>query len=269
MPSMEFRPWTNLYQPSVDYIATKWAHLVETHPPAVIEFIGTLLVHFGTFWFVSLIFLSLDLLSWPSLQRHKIQALSRQPDHAAIKRCLVSALYNELITTSLHLLQLLLLHFLGRPQVTYRIPAELPRLSEFLTEIAFCTMGREILFYYGHRLLHHPSIYSRFHKQHHKFRTPIALASQYAHPVEHVVSNIIPVAWPARAFNVHILTLWCFMAGVITQASLAHSGYHLLGVFGWRAKVHDLHHELLNVNYGVIGFLDYVHGTRYFRRKKD
>ncbi|KAL3449933.1 fatty acid hydroxylase superfamily-domain-containing protein [Aspergillus insuetus] len=255
-------------RPLVRTLVLQWAQLVNSQWPVAIELIGTLLVHSISFWLPSILLFLLDQLALPSLQRRKIQPLTRQPQQAAIRRCFLGAFRNQCITTSLHVLQLASLAFLNRPQITYRTPPTLPRLSEFLFDLVACTIAREILFYYGHRLLHYPSLYRRFHKQHHEFRTPIALASLYSHPVEHILSNLIPIALPARIFNIHILTLWAFIAGVSIQATLAHCGYRMPPLLSWTPEVHDLHHEQLNVNYGLIGVLDKLHGTRSMKRRR-
>jgi methylsterol monooxygenase len=40
----------------------------------------------------------------------------------------------------------------------------------------------DVLFYYCHRLLHTAWLY-RFHKSHHTWRAPIAVATAFGHPV--------------------------------------------------------------------------------------
>ena len=43
------------------------------------------------------------------------------------------------------------------------------------------------------RLFHHPLIYKYIHKKHHEWTSPIGIVADYAHPIEHVVSNITPM----------------------------------------------------------------------------
>jgi sterol desaturase/sphingolipid hydroxylase (fatty acid hydroxylase superfamily) len=84
---------------------------------------------------------------------------------------------------------------------------------------------------------------------------------QYAHLVEHIVSNIIPIAAPARISRAHIITFEIFIVESMVQGLLAHSGYDIRTIIGTKSSVHDMHHELGNVNFGIIGFLDKLHGT--------
>ncbi len=41
-------------------------------------------------------------------------------------------------------------------------------------------------FYWTHRILHHPVMYKRFHKQHHEYTGTIGFAAEHAHPFEQV-----------------------------------------------------------------------------------
>jgi sterol desaturase/sphingolipid hydroxylase (fatty acid hydroxylase superfamily) len=242
-----------------------WARIVESHHPADIEFVGTLVAHFVSFWLLSLFFLCLD--NVRSLHKYKIQPLPKQPYGRALWRCFLCTLGNQVLTSSLHFLQLQAVQLLTSDKSIYRVEASLPSLTETLASLLGCFLLREIIFYHVHRLLHHPLFYTRFHKQHHRFTTPIALASQYSHPVEHVLANIIPIAAPARLFGLHIITFWVFMTCGIAQATIAHCGYETSSLFGWKPGVHDAHHELFSVNYGLFGLLDMVYGTRYVKRK--
>ena len=60
-----------------------------------------------------------------------------------------------------------------------------PNLPSFKTTIAIDfalgVISREISFYYIHRAMHH------------KYTEPISFSAEYAHPVEHIVVNVLPV----------------------------------------------------------------------------
>jgi sterol desaturase/sphingolipid hydroxylase (fatty acid hydroxylase superfamily) len=68
----------------------------------------------------------------------------------------------------------------------------IPAWWRVAAEVLICLVVEDLMFYWGHRTLHHPRIYSYIHKQHHSFKENIGIASEYAHPVEFVVGNLIP-----------------------------------------------------------------------------
>ncbi|CAN2387328.1 Fatty acid hydroxylase [Pristimantis euphronides] len=67
----------------------------------------------------------------------------------------------------------------------------------------------QLLFLY--RLFHHPIIYKHIHKQHHEWTAPVGVVSLYAHPVEHIFSNMLPsMAGPMLMGSHHAMVLSCF-----------------------------------------------------------
>uniref|UniRef100_A0A915KZN6 Uncharacterized protein n=1 Tax=Romanomermis culicivorax TaxID=13658 RepID=A0A915KZN6_ROMCU len=56
------------------------------------------------------------------------------------------------------------------------------------------------------RLFHQPFFYKLIHKQHHKWSSPISLASRYCNPIEHVVSYDGPVLLGPVLTNAHTIT---------------------------------------------------------------
>ena len=57
--------------------------------------------------------------------------------------------------------------------------------------------------------------------------------------------------------HVSVAMLWATMA--IVGSMTSHSGYHL--PFLRSPEAHDYHHLKFNQNFGVLGFLDTLHGT--------
>ena len=65
-------------------------------------------------------------------------------------------------------------------------------------------------FYWTHRMLHHPSLYARFHKQHHEYKGTIGFAAEYATPFEAFFSNHLPMIVPVCATAMHPLVWLVF-----------------------------------------------------------
>jgi sterol desaturase/sphingolipid hydroxylase (fatty acid hydroxylase superfamily) len=116
----------------------------------------------------------------------------------------------------------------------------------------------EILFYSVHRLLHVPKLYKRIHKTHHQWVAPVAIAAQYAHPLEQLLSNYLPIMISGylAGLNWICMNIWITMATV--NSACVHSDYKIFS-FG---KSHNEHHRYFNCNYGTIGFMDSIFKTK-------
>lgn len=114
----------------------------------------------------------------------------------------------------------------------------------------------EFLFFYSHQLFHTKYLYQKIHKIHHRWTAPICLSATYAHPVEHLLSNVLPVILSGKlaGLNFTMARLWHIFT-LSNTLIVAHGGY------AYGGNMHDLHHEKFNCNYGAIGLLDYLHGT--------
>lgn len=53
----------------------------------------------------------------------------------------------------------------------------IPALTAIVTQFVGCILIREVLTYYGHRLLHKRYFYERYHKIHHQWTAPIAITA--------------------------------------------------------------------------------------------
>jgi methylsterol monooxygenase len=236
-----------------------WAHVVASYPAYQIEIVGTLAVQVACFWIPSLLYIWLDSLLPGYSARHKIQPPPKQPTKSEIVHCAVVVSRNQLLSLVLGLLNTAAAISLAGKTAGFRVDAELPSAAELAGSVAICSVLREVLFYYAHRLLHLPALYRRFHKTHHRFTAPVALAAQYAHPLDHILANALPIAIPLFLVDAHVLTAWSFLGIVLLETATVHSGYDFLDGM---ARMHDKHHERFEVNYGVLGWLDWLHGTR-------
>jgi Sterol desaturase len=174
-----------------------------------------------------------------------------------IVRCFIVVTQNQILSSVLHMGLLFVTSHAGSAS-SYRVEAVLPSATELVRDVLISVLLREAMFYYSHRLLHLPYFYRRIHKKHHKFTAPIALAAQFAHPLEQIFANALPISLPPQLLQSHVLTFWIFLAWELFNTATVHNGYDF---FHNKAKMHDLHHEQFNLNYGSIGLLDWVHGT--------
>lgn len=242
-----------------------WAHVATTYSPATIEFVGTLILQLVTFWLPCIIYHYLPRLFPAFSERHKLQPAPKQPSAADVRDAFVTVAGNQLLGIVLHLAQLSAQqHFKGQ-QSTYVVTPSLPSLPILVRDVLLSLLLREILFYYVHRLFHtFPYLYRTIHKKHHRFTAPIAVAAQYAHPIEQIFANVLPITLPPQILGSHMITFWTYMGYELVNTATVHSGYDF---FVGKARFHDEHHERFSLNYGSIGFLDWVHGTDKLRGK--
>ncbi|GFY76461.1 fatty acid hydroxylase domain-containing protein 2 [Trichonephila inaurata madagascariensis] len=141
------------------------------------------------------------------------------------------------------------------------------RIQRLFGEILLSIAVEEILFYYLHRILHHPSLYKHYHKKHHEFTSPIAISAIYCHPVEHILCNLLPVLVPWILIDTHVLSMWAWVALSSPLGVMLHSGYHL--PLAQPPEFHHYHHMKFNQNYGILGILDWFHETDKEYRKSE
>ncbi|XP_073913165.1 fatty acid hydroxylase domain-containing protein 2 isoform X1 [Castor canadensis] len=237
----------------------QWERLLSTFEGKewILFIIGAAQVPGLLFWAFNGLLLVVDITGKPSfISRYRIQVGKNEPvDPVKLRQAIHTVLFNQyMISLPMVVFLYPFLKWLGDP-----CRQELPTFHWFLLELAIFTLMEEVLFYYSHRLLHHPTFYKKIHKKHHEWTAPIGVISLYAHPIEHVASNMLPVIVGPLVMGSHLssITMWFSLALIIT--TISHCGYHL--PFLPSPEFHDYHHLKFNQCYGVLGVLDHLHGT--------
>lgn len=211
-----------------------------------------------SFWWVNAILLVMDLTGQPSwLVKYKVQPDKNTPlDRTKLKRALKTVLFNNLVLNAIfaypiHLQQV-------RAGCSLAVE-DTPKWPTILRDIAISTIVQEIIFYYSHRLFHHPKLYPLIHKKHHQWTAPIGIVAIYATTIEYLTGNGLSVFIGPLIARSHIVTWWIWYSLASTVTVIHHSGYHLPLLPS--PQFHDYHHLTYNWNFGTLGILDWLHGT--------
>ena len=141
-----------------------------------------------------------------------------------------------------------------------RTSPTLPSFFEYTSHVFIFLMVYDVLFFYSHKFLHRPFFYRYIHKLHHQWTAPTALAAAYAHPIEHIISNLAPAIVTLILCRPHYLTFCSFTTLGLIITLFEHSGYDV-----WRTfHFHDLHHQNFINNYSTFGFWDNVYECRTY-----
>ncbi|KAK5966872.1 Dietary restriction down regulated [Trichostrongylus colubriformis] len=212
------------------------------------------------FYLFNSAFVLIDTLEPSWSMRFKVQQ-SKKPTLSKYSEALKLVLFNQFVTG---VIVTALFHY-PMKFTGVSFDKKLPPVTTVLAQIVVCIFVEEIGFYYSHRLFHHPKIYKHIHKVHHEWTAPVSITSIYCHPIEHAFSNLLPVLLGPTLCGSHITTLWIWACIAIMSTTFSHSGYHF--PFQPSPEAHDYHHKVFNECFGVLGILDYLHGTaNTFRR---
>uniref|UniRef100_A0A336L740 CSON001212 protein n=1 Tax=Culicoides sonorensis TaxID=179676 RepID=A0A336L740_CULSO len=226
--------------------------------PLILWTIGLNLFTATVYWIGAVFYLILDYIDKPKwLAKYKIMPGVNEPvDMSAVIKTAKVVLFNQFVVG-------LGISFLVYPSVVFRGGAEtireVPTFRKFVLDIIVSLILNDIFFYYSHRLFHYGWLYKKYHKEHHEWTSPIALAGIYCTPTEHIFCNMISntIGLVVMRSNLFTTCLWLTHAMLRTLAN--HSGYKF--PFYYDPRSHDYHHLKFNKYFGVLGIMDWLHGT--------
>ncbi|KAK4543698.1 hypothetical protein LTR36_005343 [Oleoguttula mirabilis] len=252
-----------------------WSALVASHGPLTIELGGTLLVRLVCFLLPALGFLAFDC-TIPSVAKGlKAQGEKQLPLQLGRNKVLEVvgvAVFNVLLSVAvqagLEHFATQVLHLRSILKVTSIVPLPWTVLKDVAKGLVF----RGVLRYAAHRYLLHTyrTPLKGFHRRwQHSVRLPFSLVAAYDHPLNYLLSEWLPVFFPAYLFRFHALTWHVLLAVVSLEELFVYSGYAVLPssiVLAGMARRTDAHFKSSADgrkvgNFGHLGLLDFVCGT--------
>jgi sterol desaturase/sphingolipid hydroxylase (fatty acid hydroxylase superfamily) len=237
------------------WIGGWWQSMVKRFGATDLVLGGTVAMHTVVYWGFGLTMMAFD----SRLQKWKLQP-DKAPSKEMYKRLFARVLSNQAMLFILSAIARKFKAVQEHCQAMAEVP--IPSVRRTIMEVVFHFAVNDVVFYFAHGLLHTPFFYKRIHKIHHEFKAPIALASEYAHPLEYIFSNVIPGALGPHLLNSHPLVAWLWLIMGISMTSFHHGGYVIpYYPFNEWALLHDYHHFSFYSNLGVTGLLDKNLGT--------
>ena len=147
----------------------------------------------------------------------------------------------------------------------------LPALTSILWQLPMLLVIHALLqfllvpFFYPHALKHYELRNEHcVHNLHHEWTASVDMASTFAHPVKHIMKNLLPIAVGPMLLKCHVVTVWIWYNYLALDAFKIHSGCHLTWVIS--TKSFDSQCSKHNLNYDTQmrvlawNFVDWLQG---------
>jgi sterol desaturase/sphingolipid hydroxylase (fatty acid hydroxylase superfamily) len=235
------------------------------HQSPVLEFFClTFLKSLAAFTVVALLLYWIFPKFWP-------QAFDRSPP-LQWRRELALSVFNLLLWSSASTLIVVTAYYYDVPKIPDLVArAEQPAIKwiYFPLWFVFMLLMVDTMFYWTHRLLHHPRVFRWAHHTHHRFYEPSAFSGYSFHLVEGVLLSLFTVSLPYMILPFTFATCWLFNLFAIIWAVVLHAGwrtrewsFHPLLTFINSPSHHRAHHQSGEHNFGLyFSFWDKALGT--------
>jgi len=227
--------------PSQGWMAAwQWAVSLVEEDAHKMYVLGNLVVLLLVYWIPATLYTLLDVFKPHVFYQYKVQPEKSQSrlTVASLRSVAVTVLSNQITQT------LIGSEIAWRWRYQYinmDIPlADVPSLHRMMAEIILFLIIFETVFYHSHVLLHSKSLF-KYHKKHHDWRAPIALATAYGHPLDFLLHCVVAVSLGPVLVRSHLATAWLWYLVITLHELNDHSGYH----FPWlrSSQAHDYHHR--------------------------
>lgn len=200
-----------------------------------------------TFWLLVLVYYLCDMyLSTDRLEKLKLYSNNKGANNGYTWKTVKLVLINHFIISPIYLLPLSF--FYKRTSFNDNLPDPLT----ICCQLIFICICQDVQFYIYHRILHIAPLYKYIHKIHHEFKYPIAISSQYVHPIEYLILYFQIISGPVL-INIHPILFACWIVFVTVINVSSHSGYF--------SQDHFLHHKLTYFNFGTNSWFDMLFYT--------
>lgn len=255
--------FTKIVAPAYFSAANAW--VAAGYSEAAFFVAGTMAIHFALYFGINGFFLFCDVNGY--LDTYKLHRTQRMgPSWKLIYRTWSEAMVGQFLIGPPTLWGIYkLFKYFGTPGIT----TELPDFLHLMFFYWLANLGNGHLFYWSHRLVHHPKLYRWIHKQHHTHIGTIGFSAEYANPIEQIVSNQGPTVIMCLLTGSHVCVWFVWLMARLHQTYEGHSGYCFYGTFLHKigltysegAAFHDFHHTGNRGNFGGPVYLDYFFGT--------